>query len=101
MMVPPRYDVPIHDCICYNCKKSGHISHNCPQQGRCQEAPGRSKGLPATKSSHSAVLESKESKDLMSLIPENLSTQQLQDLLTRCQLQDEQMLLESDTNIVM
>lgn len=93
--------VPVCDRICYNCKQTGHICHNCPQKGR-QEAPrqggtGQGTGNPAPKISHHAAVESKELKEPVKASDE-LSTEQLQELLVQRQLQKEQQMLESSAN---
>ena len=98
--------VPNSEHICYTCKQTGLMSRNCPQLGRQKEALGQSsKGT--VKFSRNAVLKSKESHPMeseegteMLVSPTDLSTQQLQDLLTQRQLQGEQTLLKSGANIV-
>lgn len=117
--------VPIRDRICYTCKQSGHMSHNCPLLGNLKkkEAPGKSsKGLATLKSSCNVALESKEScpsecrgctleskescdsesKECTEVIvkPSDLSTQQLKELLAQRQLQDEQVMMESGASVV-
>ena len=93
---------PVHDRTCYNCNQAGHISHNYPQRAReQQEAPGHNKGFYPQKSSHNAAVKSKESEQGKALVAlEDLSIQQLQELLAQCQLKEEQSNLEASVNIV-
>ena len=96
--------VPIHERTCYNCNEVGHLSRDCKlhtvKTKKQWEAPGReSKERSAPKSSCSAVLESVVSEGHTKPSSE-LSTQQLRELLAQRQLQDEQNMLDSGTNVV-
>ena len=99
--------VPIHERTCYNCNKVGHLSRDCKlhtvKTKKQWEAPGRgSKERSAPKSSCSAVLESVVSESDTKPVSSSgeLSTKQLRELLTQRQLQDEQNMLDSGTNVV-
>ena len=99
--------VPIHERTCYNCNKVGHLSRDCKlhtvKTKKQWEAPGRgSKERSAPKSSCSAVLESVVSESDTKPVSSSgeLSTKQLRELLAQRQLQDEQNMLDSGTNVV-
>ena len=84
---PPRLP---SDRVCYRCRRPGHISRNCPERGKLPEAPGRS--LPNHAAlARNAALESRVTGSAM-VFPEELSAHQLEELLVRRRLQDEQKL---------
>ena len=65
---------------CYRCGSLNHFARNCPQHCSNPEAPGRSK---ASKSASSLGIEA-------TVAPESLSTQQLEQLLAKRRLEEEQ-----------
>ena len=95
--------------ICYTCKQTGHISRYCPQQGRHQEAAGRNQsitsrnqrtsGLSYTDFSTSvrgqgSATTSRNAAVHSTLVAlEDLSEHQLEELLAKRRLQNEQTLL--------
>ena len=78
--------------ICHHCEQYGHLARNClgPPSGRStHKAHGRS--TTETTSHTSAAVESNPK-------PEELTKEQLEDLLSQCRLQREQALLSDSTS---
>jgi hypothetical protein len=88
--------------VCFKCQKTGHMSWECPQKTHRPEASARTPG--ATGSSRTAVLGLRSPTTAKvipgTVLPDDLSTQQLEELLAQRKLEEEQHLMTGSTNTV-
>ena len=74
---------------CYHCGSLNHFARNCPQHCSNPEAPDRSK---ASKSASSLGIEA-------TVVPESLTTQQLEQLLAKRRLEEERSTLTNRVQV--